>query len=101
MKLKYLGVLLAIGVIGVGSFSVFAQTTNVEKASANVLESPQVERNTTGNLYEEIKQMIDQQIAEGNLTEDEGQALLEYCSQQMNETCNTNTEANRQANGCH
>lgn len=101
MKAKYLSVLLAIGIISVGSFSVFAQTTNVEKMSANVVESPQVENNTTSNLYEEIKEMIDQQVATGQLTEEEGQALLEYCSQQMNENCNTNTEANRQANGCH
>lgn len=101
MKAKYLGVLLVIGVIGVGSFSVFAKTTNVEKMSANVLESPQVENNITSNLYEEIREMIDQQVATGQLTEEEGQALLEYCSQKMNQNCNTNTEANRQANGCH
>lgn len=97
MKTKYLGILLAIGVVGAGSLTVFAQTNNVETISANVVEDSQVESNSTSNLYEEIKQMIDQKVEAGSLTEEEGQALLEYCTQQMSEACNNNT----QANGCH
>lgn len=96
MKTKYLGILLAIGVIGAGSLTVFAKTNNVETISANVVENPQVESSSVSNLYDEIKQMIDQKVEAGALTEEEGQALLEYCTQQMREACNNNT----QANGC-
>ena len=97
MKTKCLGILLAIGVVGAGSLTVFAKTNNVETISANVVENPQVELNNDSNLYQDIKQMIDQKVESGSLTEEEGQALLEYCTEQMREARNNNT----QANGCH
>ena len=97
MKTKYLGVLLAIGIIGAGSLTVFAKTNNVETVSSNVVENSQITTNNASNLYEDIKEMIDQKVAAGAITEEEGQALLNYCTQQMREACNNNT----QANGCH
>lgn len=97
MKTKYLGVLLAIGIIGAGSLTVFAKTNNVETVSSNVVENSQITTNNASNLYEDIKEMIDQKVAAGAITEEEGQALLNYCTQQMSEACNNNT----QANGCH
>ena len=97
MKTKYLGVLLAMGIIGAGSLTVFAKTNNVETVSSNVVENSQITTNNASNLYEDIKEMIDQKVAAGAITEEEGQALLNYCTQQMSEACNNNT----QANGCH
>lgn len=96
MKTKCLGILLAIGAIGAGSLTVFAKTNDVKTISANVVENPQVESSSVSNLYEEIKQMINQKVEAGSLTEEEGQALLEYCTEQMSEACN-----NTQVNGCH
>lgn len=108
MKAKYLGVLV-VGIMAVGSFSLFAKgltsmnntgtvpleltaTVNSQAATLSAGED------TYSNIYDEMRDMMEQQIELGNLTEEQAKEMFNYCIERMS---NNGSNRGRSGFGCH
>lgn len=110
MKAKYLGVLV-VGIMAVGSFSLFAKgpspmnsvsVTPVERITevnkqASTLSAGE---DAYANIYDEMREMMEEQIKLGNLTEEQAKEMFDYCVDRMNNN-NANTNRGRRGFGCH
>lgn len=105
MKVRYIGVALAVGIIGIGSFTVLANsiTNETQRTFTSISDTTNSELNSTleGNSrYNEIKNLIDKQVQQGNISEEEGEMLLDYCQEQINTGCNTEEVNQGSRGGC-
>lgn len=108
MKAKYLGVLV-VGIMAVGSFSLFAKgptpinntgTVPVELTATvnNQAVTLSAGEDTYSNIYDEMRDMMEQQIELGNLTEEQAKEMFNYCIERMS---NNGSNRGRSGFGCH
>ncbi|MBU3811486.1 MAG: hypothetical protein H9893_07545 [Candidatus Niameybacter stercoravium] len=104
MKVKYLGTLI-VGILVVGSFSVLAQEVNlntqvnrlgVEEITGVYEQNEKRQISANDEAYNGMKKMMEQQVAAGNLTEEQAKDMIDYCLERME-----NTNRSNRGFGCH
>lgn len=108
MKARYLGVLV-VGIMAIGSFSLFAKgpssMNSVDVAPLELVAEVNQQASTLSagdetysSIYDEMRDMMEQQIELGNLTEEQAKEMFNYCIERMS---NNGSNRGRSGFGCH
>ncbi|MDU7537175.1 MAG: hypothetical protein E7K67_09270 [Peptostreptococcaceae bacterium] len=93
------------GILVVGSFSVFAQEVSlntqvnrlgVEEITGVYEQNKNTQIAANDEAYDVMKKMMEQQVAAGNLTEEQAKDMIDYCLERME-----NTNRSNRGFGCH